>query len=269
MRQGSYQLAWPPLTPGVKALLILYVVCFVVHPLFSGSMGTRAFITEHFYISNAGMLGRLNLWQPLTYQLFHADFFHILFNSFVLYIFGAEVEQRWSAREFVIFTLGSGVGVAVLATLWYLIAALLPGILINPSAIGPEGWVTTQTVGASGAINAIIAAYCLYMWNTPRPLLLGFSITGKWLLAIFFGFDLLRAFAGSNVSLTYHILGTAVGLLATIVVYQPLGLIGRFKLWRLRRKLVLLRGDGPTTPDLKDFGSGGSKRDDPDPPLLH
>ena len=65
---------------------------------------------------------------------------HILFNMFVLWMFGSPLESVWGPRRFLIYYLLCGVGAGVLN------AAVTPGSMI-------------PTVGASGAIAAVLGAY--------------------------------------------------------------------------------------------------------------
>ena len=67
-KMNGYQLAWPPLTRGVKGLLILYVAIFAIYPLLAGTLGIREFVVTTFYLSNHGLFNDLYLWQPITYQ---------------------------------------------------------------------------------------------------------------------------------------------------------------------------------------------------------
>ena len=46
------------------------------------------------------------LWQPFTYLFLHGGLFHWLFNMFILWMFGAEIERRWGTVEFLKFFFG-------------------------------------------------------------------------------------------------------------------------------------------------------------------
>jgi len=243
MNTPRLQFVWPPLTPGLKALLITFSVIYVIHPMFSGTLEIREFIVQTLYLSNEGLLGHLQLWQPLTTLVLHDDFFHALFNGLVLYFFGGELEKRWKTLKFLVIFLICGLGSDLAIVVWHLIA---------PGELGPEGWSLVRTVGASGAISGVMAAFVLYHWDVPLRLFLAVSIKGKWLLPIFLGFDIVGALFGSPVSLPGHLGGMATGLLITIVVFKPNNWIGRLKLWRLRRKLSVMRGGGPSLNDDPD-----------------
>ncbi|MBO5655562.1 MAG: rhomboid family intramembrane serine protease, partial [Rikenellaceae bacterium] len=53
-------------------------------------------------------------WQVVTYMFLHADFSHLFFNMFALYMFGGVLERVWGAKRFLIFYLVSGVGAGLL-----------------------------------------------------------------------------------------------------------------------------------------------------------
>lgn len=78
----------------------------------------------------------------LTSMFLHGSILHLLGNMLFLWIFGATVEDSTSRPRFLIFYLLGGV------------AALLGQVLVQPDAMAP-------TVGASGAIAAVMGGYIL------------------------------------------------------------------------------------------------------------
>ncbi len=234
------RIQWPPLTSGLKLLLIVYGALFVA-TLFKGSLGFEDFLRQKLYLSWEGMFGHLYLWQPLTHQLLHGDFFHLLFNSLVLYSFGGEVERRWGAWPFVRFVILCGLGGA---------AGVLIGDLLSIAALGGPGG---PTVGASGGIYGVVAAFCLMNWDRPMSLMfIPGQFKARWLLAAFIGLDLFLlalSFASpstdANISFSGHMGGLAAGMLIVTGYYKPQRLLDRLRLWRARRRLRLMRGGHP------------------------
>lgn len=237
------------MTKGLKILLITYGVLFAVQ-LFSGTLGIKAFIQNTFFLSAEGTLGNLYLWQPLTYQFFHGDFMHILFNGFVLYSFGAQVEGKFRQWwRFVLFVIACGVAGGLLDLL---VNALFAG------HVGPNGWSLSKTVGASGGIYGVIAAFCVYNWRRPiQMLFVPRPVEARWLLPIFVGIDILfTTIGGQAISLPGHLGGMFAGLLFASGLYNPSDLTDRVKLWRARRRLKALRGGGhplEQNPDKKNY----------------
>ncbi len=81
-----------------------------------------------------------HVWQFVTYMFMHGGAFHIMFNMFVLLIFGGVVEQALGEKRFLALYLISGIG----------------GALMH---IGLTGISDVVMLGASGAIFGVLAAY--------------------------------------------------------------------------------------------------------------
>ncbi len=236
------RIAWPPLTRGIKFLLIAYGTLFLFQQ-FWGTMGVRVFLESALYLSNDGFLGHYYLWQPLTYQFLHADVFHLFFNALVLYSFGGEVEQRWgSVKHLIGYTVLCGLGAAVF---------IVVSQLIFPGVEGVSGFGRTPTVGASGGIYGVVTAFCIYNWNKPlRMMFVPVAIRAKWLLPAFILLDVIMTLgARAPISLSGHVGGLVTGALIVTGFYKPQRLMDHFRLWRARRRLRLLRGGHPLEKD--------------------
>ena len=107
-RQIGYSFG-PPLTPAVKKLIIItgaaFVITYLPAQLFHWSapfiwFGLTPYLVIHgFYI-----------WQLVTYLFLHGGFFHILFNLFALWMFGADLERTWGSRRFLYYFFLTGIG---------------------------------------------------------------------------------------------------------------------------------------------------------------
>jgi membrane associated rhomboid family serine protease len=114
------------------------------------------------------------LWQPFTYLFLHGGLFHWLFNMFILWMFGAEIERRWGTVEFLKFFFVTGLGAALCV------------ILLSPHSSAP-------TIGASGAVFGFIVAFAMLFPDA--VLYMYFLIPLKaWQAAILFAF--IEFFAG-------------------------------------------------------------------------
>lgn len=85
--------------------------------------------------------GRFMPWQPLSYALMHANFTHLLFNMFGLWMFGAELERLWGGRRYLLFL---AAGVLAGALTFFGMTSLLP--------------VFAAQVGASAGVYGLILA---------------------------------------------------------------------------------------------------------------
>jgi membrane associated rhomboid family serine protease len=96
-------------------------------------------------------------WQTVFTSMFmHGSILHILGNTLFLWIFGNNVEDSMGPLRFIIFYLLGG------------IAALALQVVIDPNSTAP-------TVGASGAIAAVLGGYIL-LYPQARVLTLVFII---------------------------------------------------------------------------------------------
>lgn len=86
----------------------------------------------------------LALWPTLFTSMFlHAGWAHLISNMLALYIFGDNVEDRMGSGRYLLFYLLCGTGAALLH------------VVFNAGSRMP-------TVGASGAISGVLAAYLVF-----------------------------------------------------------------------------------------------------------
>ena len=81
-------------------------------------------------------------WQLVTYGFLHGNLTHLVFNMFMLWMFGREIELLMGTRRFLIYFVTCVVGAGVVQ----LIVAALMG---NPN----------PTVGASGGVFGLLLAF--------------------------------------------------------------------------------------------------------------
>lgn len=135
-------------------LVILAITCLVSFAAFS----------------NPRLLERLVLWPPaisrshqydrlLTCGLVHADFGHLLFNMFTFLSFGAYMERQFTPR---IGALGYA--------LFYAGGVVLSAL---PSYLRHQDDTNYRSLGASGAVSAVLFAYILIR---PWSMLLIFAV---------------------------------------------------------------------------------------------
>jgi len=132
----------PGITNGVRWLLIANVVCFIVQQIIG-----IAFRTEVLFGLVPELVIKLGfVWQPVTYMFLHGGVFHLLWNMLALWVFGCDVERRWGTRRFVRFYLLGGLSAAA--------CTLVVALMNEQMAVSP-------TIGASGAVLAVLAAYAI------------------------------------------------------------------------------------------------------------
>ena len=106
IRMGGFRI----LPPGVKNLLIINTLVFLATVVFSrtGSLDLTRLLGLH-YMSAPDF----RIWQFVTYMFMHANFNHLFFNMFALWMFGAAVENTWGTKRFLIYYFITGLGAAL------------------------------------------------------------------------------------------------------------------------------------------------------------
>jgi membrane associated rhomboid family serine protease len=142
-----------------------------------------------------------------TAMFMHGGLLHIAFNMLFLWIFGNNIEDSMNRAAFVLFYLAGGV-----------VATLAQTFLDTNSTI--------PTLGASGAIAAVLGAYAL-LYPRARVLTLviiiffvtiirlpALFVLGAWILLQFLGWSQTANGSGGGVAYMAHIGGFLFGLAA-------------------------------------------------------
>jgi rhomboid family protein len=137
---------FPGITPAVKYLVAACSGIFIFQLLFRPEWFTLLGLTPALFWSGF-------LWQPVTYMFLHGGIFHLLFNMFVLWMFGTALESTWGSRRFIKFYFICGIGAGIL------------NAAVTPASIIP-------TIGSSGAIYGLLMAFgilfpeqLIYIWG--------------------------------------------------------------------------------------------------------
>lgn len=143
--------------------------------------------------------GLFKPYQLVTHMFAHGGFFHILFNMYALWLFGAALERMWGPKKFLIF---------------YLICGLAAGV--TEMFLVPIGFA----IGASGAVMGLLAAFAYSFPNVQFYILpLPFPIKAKYLAVIYAAIDLFGQFSGygGNVAHFAHLGGLVMGFILCII----------------------------------------------------
>jgi membrane associated rhomboid family serine protease len=95
-RTTSYYSGYFP--PAVKWLLILNTAVFLLN--FFVVMLFQVDPFQPFGLRPSDVVGRLFVWQLVTYMFLHGGVVHILFNMLALWMFGADLERDWGSERF-------------------------------------------------------------------------------------------------------------------------------------------------------------------------
>jgi len=173
--------------------------------------------------SHPRLLERLVLWPPaisrqhqydrlLTCGLVHADFGHLLFNMFTFLSFGAYIERLFTPR---IGALGYA--------LFYAGGVVLSAL---PSYLRHQDDVNYRSLGASGAVSAVLFAYILIR---PWSMLLIFAIPVPAIVfaVIYLVYTIyMDRRQTDRINHSAHLWGAVYGIVFTIVL-EP-RVLGRF-----------------------------------------
>ena len=257
----------------VKVLIALNAAVFVLQllsaPAGSFARGTGPLDAWLGLIPDR-VIYRGEVWRLLTHAFLHSvgDFWHILINMYLLWIFGKPVEQRRGTREFVLF---------------YLAAALCGGLfftgleLLFPSVASLGADQPLICMGASGAVMGVVALMAI--WEPQMQILLFFLIpVPLWALAGFYAlFETYYVLAQIGLGYSDGVAhGAHFGGLLVGVGYAKLGWnfeeltdrLPRFSLDGLKRsvgprpKVRLHRPDQDDGPDGDGFADDLDRRGD-------
>jgi rhomboid-like protein len=199
----NYNRGFQRVTPVVLNLIIINVLVYFAQLMLDSSIELTAKLALFSYDT-----GLFNPYQLLTHMFAHATrdpdgsvvIFHILFNMLGLWMFGTNLERIWGPKRFLIFYFACG-----------LTAGVAQMLLVTNSV----------SIGASGAIMGLLAAYAYYFPDTeffffPIP----FPIKAKYFVFIVAAVDL---FSGlhpgklDDVGHYAHLGGLVMGFLLVII----------------------------------------------------
>lgn len=182
-------------------LIIIVLTCVVSYTAFNNAKLMDDWILLPFKAQRDKQYYRY-----ITYGFLHADGMHLLFNMITLYFFGRVMESFYTAAlgpfGYALFYLGG------------LIFSVLPSALKN------QNDARYATLGASGAVSAVLFAYILFEpWTT---LLIFFVPCPAIIYAVLYvAYSIwLDKKGGDNVNHSAHLWGAAYGVGATLLI-QP------------------------------------------------
>jgi len=159
-------------------LIVLNGIVFAAQNLFDGAYTVGGPVGVNFALWPPGN-GFVSFypWQLLTYGFLHGDITHILFNMFMLWMFGRELEQVMGAKRFLIYYIVCVVGAGIVQ----LIVASMQG----------GGY---PTIGASGGVFGILLAFGMTFPNRmilllipPIPMKAKYLVVLAGLMELFIG----------------------------------------------------------------------------------
>ena len=128
-------------TDTIKHLLIINGIFFLAVSLLGDEVYN--WFALHYFKNP-----RFEFWQPLTHMFMHGSFNHILFNMFMLWMFGRELAIIMGAERF----------------LFYYLTCVMGAGIIQLLIAGMQG-LYYPTLGASGGVFGLLLAFGLAFPN--------------------------------------------------------------------------------------------------------
>lgn len=206
----------PPVT---KHLLIINVLFFL------GRYAAKLYGIDlddvlglHFVLAS-----RFHLYQVFTYMFMHANWAHIFFNMFAVWVFGCAIENTMGSRRYLLYYFTCGLGAAVVQEVVQFVQYAYMGLAAYDSirmagSVVPMGEYLNMwtTVGASGAVYGILLAFGMtfpenriFIFPLPIP------IKAKYFVAGYAVIELLSGLSSSSDGVAHfaHLGGMLFGLL--------------------------------------------------------
>jgi membrane associated rhomboid family serine protease len=200
-RQLGYSFG-PPLTPMVKKLIIAISAVFVLTyiPTQISQSDIFQLPLEWLSLQPYFVIHRFYIWQLVTYLFLHGGWFHIIFNLFALWMFGADLESAWGSKKFLTYFFLTGIGAGICDVI--LNTVFRPGVL-------------TATIGCSGAVYGLLLAYGMLFPDRVIYLYMVIPIKAKWFVVLMGVIEFVSSFgaSGSQVSHFAHLGGMLFGYL--------------------------------------------------------
>lgn len=242
------------LTPSKKRPLATLAIILVNIAVYAITSYEGFFLeVSDYWVSAGGFVPSLVAMPFQWYRIFssmflHADFFHILFNMYFLYIFGRAVEEALGGLRFLILYMISGVAASIFHTAF--------------SFLGGFTAYVIPAIGASGAISGVLGAYLILFPGTTLVMGWGFlffpiffRMKAAYYLIFWFATQVIYGYArlGGSTAVFAHAGGFIAGLaLVPLVVNKE-----RFLQLKLARQQALFPAFAVFTPTAPKTGGLG------------
>lgn len=205
-------------TPVVLNLIIINTLVFFAQLAFKGP-DAPIDVTDYFALHHY----QSSLFKPhqlATHIFLHGGLFHLLFNMLALWMFGSMMERVWGAKRFIQFYFICGIVAGIAQMVNYAITYQDIDAMVLKAGdleLYQEALRRNATVGASGAIMGVLAAYAYTFPNTELFIMpIPFPIKAKWAIIGIIALDVFGGVASTpndNIAHFAHVGGALCGLL--------------------------------------------------------
>ena len=183
--------------PKVTKNIIIINVLMFLGTIVAQSYGINLtkYLGLHFFLASD-----FNPAQLITYMFMHGGWGHLFFNMFAVWMFGRTLETVWGPRRFLFYYIACGIGAGFIQELVQFVeyATVLSNYQMVNTGFGQipmsEYLNLMNTVGASGAVYAILLGFGMLFPNTPLYIFpFPFPIKAKFFVI---GYALLELYSG-------------------------------------------------------------------------
>lgn len=206
------------LPPVTKNLLIINVLCFFGYQVARKyGIDLNDMLGLHFFLASD-----FNLAQLVTYMFMHANFQHIFFNMFAVWMFGRTLEHVLGSKRFLIYYMVCGIGAGLVQEVvqyaqYALELSHYDSVDMGVSIIPMKEFLNMMTtVGASGAVYGILLAFGMlfpesrmFVFPLPFPIKAKFFVIGYAVIELLSGFGS----SGDGIAHFAHLGGMIFGFL--------------------------------------------------------
>ncbi len=202
----------------VSNLIIINVLFFVASFISESAFGINLNRTLGLYYFDSPAFMPVQL---LTHMFLHGGLLHIFSNMYALFLFGTALERVWGSQRFLIFYFLTGFGAELLhlgVNAWQVynhvgsFSATDQQLMIYRTL---QEIYFIPTVGASGAVFGVLAAFGLLFPNSELMLIFPpIPIKAKVFVTLYIIWELYRGIAmqpGDNVAHFAHLGGAIMG----------------------------------------------------------
>jgi membrane associated rhomboid family serine protease len=216
---------------GINAAIFVVVSLLSVVFFFANQKGfVEALVSKYLAFPSLPSLWISHFYTLLTYQFFHADFFHILFNMLWLYWMGQIFVEFVKPRQFHFVYLGGG----ILGAIFFALIFNLVPVYISS--------VSIPLIGSSASVMAVFAAAATLVPNYSLRLMFVGEVKIKYLLLVYIFLDLIGTTsvnAGGNLA---HLGGVIFGFAYVKLLQNGTDLSAIFK---RKPKLKIVKNEAP------------------------
>jgi len=208
----------PTVTKNILIINVLMFMATMLAPRYGIDLDD--YLGLHFF-----MASRFNVVQLVTYMFMHANFTHLFFNMFAVWMFGRILEMVWGQKRFLFYYIICGIGAGLIQEVVQYVEyvtslsayeAVNMGYGVIPMA---DYLNMMNTVGASGAVYGILLGFGIFFPNQEMFIFpLPFPIKAKYFVLIYAALEIVLGLSSNDgVAHFAHLGGMIFGFL--IILY--------------------------------------------------